>query len=116
MRETAEADLAAMETDTRGRVGELHAEVGRAVTLVALYRRTVLPQALATVTSSQAAYRTGSVDFMTLLDAQMSVNRYQQELVRLEAELGQALAELEMMTATILIGDDPSRDTPGGAR
>jgi cobalt-zinc-cadmium efflux system outer membrane protein len=112
MREMAQSELAAMQADTRGRVGELRAEVDRAQALLTLYRHTVLPQAQATVTSSQAAYRTGTVDFMTLLDAQMSVNRYQQELVRLEAELGQAFAELEMVTGTVLIGDD---GTPGKA-
>jgi hypothetical protein len=34
---------------------------------------------------------------MTLLDNQMTVNRYRQELYQLDAEQGQALAELEMM-------------------
>jgi cobalt-zinc-cadmium efflux system outer membrane protein len=115
MREMAQSDLGAMQADTRGRVGELYAEADRARTLLTLYRNTVLPQAQATVTSSQSAYRTGAVDFMTSLDAQMSVNRYQQELVRLEAELGQAFAELEMVTGTVLIGDEAAAGgTPGG--
>ncbi|HEV8122668.1 MAG TPA: TolC family protein, partial [Gemmatimonadales bacterium] len=83
MREMAEADLTAMQADTRGRVGEVYAEADRARTLLTLYRSTVLPQSQATVAASQSAYRSGSVDFMTLLDAQMNVNRYQQELVRL---------------------------------
>lgn len=103
MLEMAEADLAGMRAETRGRITELVAEIGRAQSLLRLYRGTVLPQSQATVTSSQAAYRTGAVDFMTLLDAQMSVNRYQQEVVGLEAELGLGIAELEMMTGTALV-------------
>ena len=52
---------------------------------------------------------------MTLLDAQMNVNRFQQEVVALEAELGQAIAELEMVTGTLLMTDDEaSRKSPGG--
>lgn len=115
MREMAEADQAAMQADTRGRIGELVAEAERARSLLTLYRGTILPQAEATMASSQAAYRSGSVDFMTLLDAQMSTNRYRQEVVRLEFELGQAIAELEMITGTILLDlESPDQGVPGG--
>lgn len=117
MREMATADLQAMEAETRGRVSELVAAVGRARRLRALYRRTVLPQAEATFSSALAAYRVGGVDFMTLLDAQMSVNRYQQAAIAATAELGQAIAELEMMTATPLLTErDAAGAVPGGAR
>jgi hypothetical protein len=55
----------------------------------------------------------GGVDFMTLLDARMSVNRYRQAALAAETELGQAIAELEMLTATRLM---PETVVPGGAR
>ena len=97
MRQMAEADLRAMRADTRGRVAELYADIVRARNLAALYRGSVLPQAQAAVTSSLASYRVGDVNFMTLLDNQMTVNRYQQELYTLDAEQGKALAELEML-------------------
>ena len=97
MREMAEAELAAMRADTRARVAEGYADLTRARNLATLYRRTVLPQAEAAATSALSAYRVGGVDFMTLLDNRMVVNRYRQELFRLEAEEGQAWAELEML-------------------
>jgi outer membrane protein TolC len=97
MRLMAAADLAGMRADTRGRVAELYAAVQRSRRLAELYRGTILPQSRATVTSSLSSYRVGGVDFMTLLDNQMTVNRYRQELYQLEAGQGQALAELEMM-------------------
>ena len=97
MERMAEADLAAMRAETRGRVAAVHASLVRARTLTALYRTTVIPQAEATVTSAHAAYRVGSVDFMTLLDDRMTVNEYRQELFALEAEHGKAWAELEML-------------------
>jgi len=117
MRDMASADLAAMAATTRGRVGELDAEVHRDQTLLQLYRTTVLPQAGATVASAMTAYRVGSVDFMTLLDARMGENRYRQEIARLEGELGRAIAELEMLVATDLLSPHPPQPgTPGDDR
>jgi len=103
MREMAVADLASMEAETRARVAELYADVQRSRTLLQLYRTAVLPQARVTVTSSLAAYRVGGVDFMTLLDARMSLSRYRQDTIRLEADLGRAFAELEMLTGADLL-------------
>ena len=97
MRNMAAADLAAMRADTRARVADAYASLTRARNLAALYRTTVIPQAEATVASSLAAYRVGGVDFMTLLDNRMTVNRYRQELFALDAEQGKAWAELEML-------------------
>ncbi|MEO8200152.1 MAG: TolC family protein [Gemmatimonadota bacterium] len=116
MREMAEAELGAMESDTRARIAELVATSDRARSLSQLYQNTVIPQSEAMVTSTQTAYRAGSVNFMTLLDAAMSVNRYRQELFRMEAERGQALADLEMMTGRGLMNPDPvsSIGNPGG--
>ena len=96
MTQMAEADLTQMRAMVNARVAELLAEIERAQTLIALYTRDVLPQARATVESSFSSYRVGAVDFMTLLDAQMTTNSYRQELVALEAQHGSALAELEM--------------------
>jgi outer membrane protein TolC len=62
-----------------------------------------LPQAEATVESALVAYRAGSVDFATLLDDRMTVNKYQQELYALEADQGKAWAELEMLIGRELL-------------
>ena len=99
MREMAQAELAAMEAETRARVTEVVAELARIDRLLDLYRGTVLPQSQAAVGSALSAYQVGSVDFMTLLDNQMAVNRYRLEVVTLTAERGIMLAELEMLTA-----------------
>ena len=104
MRDMAVADLAAMEAETRGRVGELVADAARALRLRELYSGTILPQAAATTASAMAGYQVGGVDFMTVLDAQMNVNRYRQAAVAATAELGRAIAELEMLAATPLGG------------
>ncbi len=115
MRAMSAADLAYMKADTRGRIGEVIAMLNRARRLADLYTTTVLPQAEAAVTSAVAAYRVGRVDFMTVLDNRMTVNRYRQELVTLRAEEGQAWAELEMLTGRELF-DPWSAATPTSGR
>jgi len=109
MQRMAAADLQAMRAETRGRVAELYADVVRARNLGTLYRATILPQSDATVASAGAAYRVGGVDFMTLLDARMTVNKYRQDLYQLEAEEGKALAELEMLVGQELLDPDAAR-------
>jgi cobalt-zinc-cadmium efflux system outer membrane protein len=99
MREMAEADLSAMRAETRGMLTETLAEVGRARRLRTLYRSTILPQAEATVVSSLTSYRAGAVDFMTVLDNQMTVNRYRLDALALVADEVKALAQLEALTA-----------------
>lgn len=96
MEAMARADLAEMRAQVDARIGELVAELERTRTLVELYRAEVLPQARANVESSFSSYRVGAVDFMTLVDAQMTVNQYDQELYALMAEYGRSVAELEM--------------------
>ena len=66
----------------------------------------MLPQANATVASALAAYRVGTVDFMTLLDDQMMVNKYRQEQFTLDAEQGKSWAELEMLLGRELFDPD----------
>ena len=102
MREMSTADLSVMRAETRGRMVELYADYTRARNLRELYRTTILPQAQATVTASFAAYRVGDVNLMTLLDNQMTVNRYRQELLVLDAEQGKAIAEMEMLLGRVL--------------
>jgi outer membrane protein TolC len=113
MRQMAVADVAAMRADTRAEVAEAYAGLVRARNLATLYRSTVLPQAEAAVTSAHAAYRTGSVDFMTLLDARMTVNDYCQELFALEAEQGKAWAELERLIGRVLVDPDEIAGSAG---
>jgi outer membrane protein TolC len=49
------------------------------------------------VATTLSAYRVGEVDLPMLLEARMTVNRYRQQVVQLDAEEGIAWAELEML-------------------
>jgi outer membrane protein TolC len=116
MKAMAQADVNAMRAETRGRIGEAYADLTRARNLERLYRTTVLPQAEATVSSALSSYRVGKIDFMTLLDDQMTVNKYRLDLYGLEAEEGKAWAELEMLTGRELIDSNSSAVASGSAR
>jgi outer membrane protein TolC len=105
MRSMAEAELTAARADVDARIGELLAELERVRTLVDLYREEVLPQADANVESSFSSYRVGSVDFMTLVDAQMVANRYEQEFYTLMADYGRAITNLERTVGRELPAD-----------
>lgn len=63
-----------------------------------LYQTTILPQAKLTVESALAAYRANRVDFMTLLDSQMTVFDYEISLVTAIAGYNKALVEIDMLT------------------
>jgi outer membrane protein TolC len=121
MKAMAEADLAAMRAETRGEIGEAYAALERARRLGKLYRGTVLPQAEAAAASALSAYRSSQVDFMTLLDDRMTVNRYRQELIALVADEGKSWAELEMLVGHELldpnsVGADPMTVTATAER
>jgi outer membrane protein TolC len=103
MKAMALADVNTMRAETRGKIGEAYADLIRARNLAGLYRTTVLPQAEATVASALSSYRVGKVDFMTLLDDQMTVNKFRQDLFELEADEGKAWADLEMLIGRELI-------------
>ncbi len=112
MERLAEADLTGGLAEVDARIGELLAEMTRARTLAELYRDEVIPQARATVESAFSSYRVGTVDFMTLVDAQMTANRYEGELYALLADYGRAIAALESTvgrmlprTGTLLTGE-----------
>ena len=112
MEQMSRSDLAVMQADTKAQVTEAYANLTRARALTAMYRTTILPQAEAAAASALAAYRVGSVDFMTLLDDRMNVNRYEIELAGVEADEGLAWAEIEALVATELFVPHSSAPAP----
>jgi outer membrane protein TolC len=107
MERMATAELTELRAQVDGRIGALLAQLERARVLIRLYQSEVLPQAEANVESSFSSYRVGAVDFLTLVDAQMTLNRYEQDLYVLLADYGSGVAELEMTIGrTIPVTDE----------
>lgn len=101
MAATAAAMVTELTNQTWAALVEARAEAERARTLVDLYATAILPQAGAAVEAALSAYRVGSVDYMTLVESQMTVNRYQVELVQLTATYHQAVARIHALTGTV---------------
>jgi len=62
-----------------------------------LYETGILPQAKLTVESSLAAYKVNRVDFLTLLDNQMTVFNYEIGYATALSNYGKALAEIDLI-------------------
>ncbi len=97
MKSAEEARALDLYNETYARLAELRAEAQRTRNLQRLYLTAVLPQARAAVESALSAYRVGNVDYMTLLQNEMTVNRYEIEVVRLTAGYHEALAEIDAL-------------------
>jgi outer membrane protein, heavy metal efflux system len=105
--EAVEAEAAARVDATlqaaRARITARHAELARSREQVTLLAEGVIPQAEATLESSLAAYQAGRLEFISLLEAQATLYRYEIELARRLADFGQALAALEEAVGTGLV-------------
>lgn len=96
-RAAEEAKALDLYNETYARLAEVIADADRASALGRLYATAILPQARAAVESAMSAYRVGQVDYMTLVQNELTVNRYEIERVRLSAEYHRAVAELEAL-------------------
>ena len=95
MRDMASAELTNRQNETVAQIIETRARAVQDQNLIRLYRGSIVPQARAAVQASLSSYRVGRVTFMTLVDNQMTVNRYETETLRLLADYHQAVGELE---------------------
>lgn len=100
-----EAMVTELYNETYAALVEERARATRAAELHELYRTRVIPQSRAAVEAGLSAYRVGSLDFMSVLDSQMTVNRYEIESVRLAAEHQEALAGIGALTGISVGGD-----------
>jgi len=96
MESTVEARLDETRASIDAQIRQTLADLDQAGTLLRLYADEILPQARVTVESSLSSYRVGAVDFLTLVDAQMALNRFEGEYFALIASYGTAIARLEM--------------------
>jgi cobalt-zinc-cadmium efflux system outer membrane protein len=104
MQSMQEAEARNLSNETFAQLAELRAEAVRARDLSQLYAAAILPQARASVESALSAYRVGRVDFMTLVDNQMTVNRYAIESIQLTAAYDGAVARIEALIGADLGG------------
>ena len=97
MRDMSQAELLNQRNETIAQIIETRARAEQDRALGELYRTNILPQARAAVQAALASYRVGRVPFMTLVDNQMTVNRYETDAYRYLADYHQAVGELEAL-------------------
>ena len=90
-----------MKDETLEEVADLFAQAKSQQDLLTLFSEDILPKARQTLEVSSQAYNTGEVDFLQLVDNWRELLRFEVSYLRLEASLGQSLAELERVIGGI---------------
>ncbi|MGA2466516.1 MAG: TolC family protein [Thermodesulfobacteriota bacterium] len=89
-----EAQYRAMKNEILFMITDMASMVQRGERQIDLYKTGIIPQASLQINSAMSAYRVNKADFMTLLDSQMTLYKY-------ELEYHQALTEYEKNVANI---------------
>lgn len=92
--QTFEAQYRAMKNEIQFMVTDMTSMLQRVERQLDLYKTGIIPQASLQVNSAMSAYRVNKADFMTLLDSQMTLYKY-------ELEYRQALTEYEKNVASL---------------
>jgi outer membrane protein TolC len=87
-----EAQYKAMKNEILFMIADMGSMIQRGERQLELYKTGIIPQASLQINSAMSAYRVGKADFMTLLDSQMTLYKY-------ELEYHQALTEYEKNVA-----------------
>ena len=90
------------ENNILAKAAQVYYEYNDSIKRIGLYRETIIPKAEEQLRSSEAAYKEGRADFITLLDAQQTLMDYRLSYQRVLADNRQKLAELEMLAGTEL--------------
>ena len=100
----AEAELVALREDReaaanglRADVAQVHAELERTRTQLALFVQSIIPQGRAALESATSAYQLDRADFLTVLDNEKTLFNYEISYHRALADFAKSVAELERM-------------------
>jgi outer membrane protein TolC len=100
-------ELIGLQADQQARVNTLRAEVTRLAseidrnrTQLALYRRAIIPQAGAAISSVLTSYQAGRVDIIAVLDAENTRFSYQLAYDRALSDFAINVAKLEQLVGT----------------
>jgi outer membrane protein TolC len=90
----AEAQYRAMKNEVLFMITDMASMIQRGERQIELYKTGILPQTSLQINSAMSSYRVNKADFMTLLDSQMTLYKY-------ELEYHQALTEYEKNVASL---------------
>jgi len=84
------------------KAAQAHYEYRDSIRKIRLYRDMLIPKGKELLQASETAYRGGTIDFLSLIDAQRMLLDYHLSYERATADNRQKLAELEMLVGTEL--------------
>lgn len=99
--EQAKAQWVKVETDLEFELGSMAAMIDQLQKTRTLYENDVLPQARQSLAQAETNYQVNKVDFLTLLENQMTVFKYEVELWQTVGSLRKRQADLE-----VIVGGD----------
>jgi outer membrane protein TolC len=94
-KQAASANLAAMRNMAMFEVRDMGTKVQAALRVISIYKDGLLPQAEQSFQAAVAAYQTGGVNFMTLLDAQRTIRDVRMGYYKALVDYEQSRADLE---------------------
>jgi outer membrane protein TolC len=93
--QTAEAQYQAMKNEIFFMTADIGSMIQRIERQLQLYQTGIIPQASLEISSALSAYRVNKADFMTLLDSQMTLYKYELEYHQALTEYEKSVADLE---------------------
>lgn len=90
-----DAQYRAMENEIIFMITDMVSMLERTERQIELYKTGIIPQATIQVSSAMSAYRVGKADFMTMLDSQMTLYKYELEYYKGLTEYEKNLASIE---------------------
>ena len=95
MIEQSKAEYRALANEIQYKIRDLMAKQARETELIELYEHGIIPQATQSLNSSIAGYQVGSVDFLTLLDSQVTLCNAELQVSAAQAQYQMNLADIE---------------------
>ena len=95
--QTIEAQYRAMKNEIFFMITDMASMIQRVERQIELYKTGIIPQASLQVNSAMSAYRVNKADFMTLLDSQMTLYRYELEYHQALTEYGKNISGIEQI-------------------
>jgi outer membrane protein TolC len=93
-----EAQYQAMKNEILFMITDMGSMIQRGERQLELYKTGIIPQASLQINSAMSAYRVGKADFMTLLDGQMTLFKYELEYHQALTEYEKSVVSLESAT------------------
>jgi outer membrane protein TolC len=91
------AEINALKNSIDSGISDILAQMERSRKLSVLYKTGIIPQAAQSLESATIGYRVNKVDFLTLLDSQMTLFNYEREYYASMADYQMKRAQLEAL-------------------